>query len=211
MNLMRTIDDIIQENSLLKHKFYRMWSDGDLKLPMLAGYSKEYYQLVKAVPRFMEQILEVSPDTGELEANMQEEYEHVPLWEDFAAELGVPRQEMASYAGLEKTRRAVSDLQDLMGDYSTGAAAMYALEKEIPEVSRTKLEGLSEFYGITDDAATAYFVQHMEADIRHAASWRHILEGLPGDCDGMIRAAQESVQAQNLLLDACYEEYCNNN
>ena len=50
------------------------------------------------------------------------------------------------------------------------------LKKEIPKISQTKLDGLAEFYGLTSDEATQYFKLHTEADIRHAASWRNILE-----------------------------------
>ena len=209
MNLIQRIDDIIEAGSLLKHPFYRMWSEGRLTRPMLAGYSKEYYQLVKAVPLYMESILLVAPQSDELESNMREEYEHIPLWEDFAAGLGVPRGDLASYGGLEKTRSAVSSLHGLMDGYRAGAAAMYSLEKEIPEISRTKLEGLREFYGM--DEHTEYFVQHMEADVRHAGDWRRILETPGSDDEELVRTAQESVLAQNLILDACYETYCDNN
>lgn len=207
MNLIRRIDDIIEEKSLLKHPFYQMWTEGKLTRPMLAGYSKEYYQLVKAVPQYMESILSETPQSDALESNMREEYEHIPLWEEFAAELGVPREELASHGGLEKTRAAVSALHTLM-DGHTGAAAMYSLEKEIPEISRTKLEGLREFYGMNGNVE--YFVQHMEADVRHAEDWRCMLEESESDDESQVRAAQDSVMAQNHILDACYEAYCDN-
>lgn len=207
MNLIRRIDGIIEKNSLLKHPFYRMWSDGNLTQPMLAGYSKEYYQLVKAVPLYVESILDEVSQSESLESNMREEYEHIPLWEEFAVGLGVPREELVSYEGLEKTRSAVSTLYDLMNG-STGAAAMYSLEKEIPQISRTKMEGLREFYGM--DEHTEYFAQHMEADVRHAEDWRRMLESGYNN-ESQVQAAEESVMAQNRLLDACYETYCGNN
>ncbi len=53
-HLIQEIDRIIEERSLLKHPFYQAWSDGKLTRESLAGYSKEYYQLVKAVPIFMD-------------------------------------------------------------------------------------------------------------------------------------------------------------
>ena len=43
MNLIKRIDEMIEERSLLKHPFYQMWSDGKLSVDMLAGYSKEYW------------------------------------------------------------------------------------------------------------------------------------------------------------------------
>ncbi len=58
MNIIKRIDEMIEEISLLKHTFYQMWSDGKLTQESLAGYSKEYFQLVKAVPFFMTPIIE---------------------------------------------------------------------------------------------------------------------------------------------------------
>ena len=210
MNIIKRIDTMIEERSLLKHPFYQMWSDGKLTQESLAGYSKEYFQLVKAVPSFMTPIIEKAPDSviSELIANQQEESDHVKLWIDFAGELGISEDELTPYTGLTKTQKAVSDLNELMNTYEGGACAMYAFEKEIPKISQTKLDGLSEFYGMTSDKATEYFKLHTEADIRHAASWRNILERSSTDSNNLLEIADKSISAQNLLLDSCYEEYC---
>ena len=210
MNIIKRIDAMIEERSLLKHPFYQMWSDGKLMQESLAGYSKEYFQLVKAVPSFMTPIIEKAPDSvvSELIANQQEESEHVKSWISFAGELGVSEDELISYTGLTKTQKAVSDLNELMNTFEGGACAMYAFEKEIPKISQTKLDGLAEFYGLTSDEATEYFKLHIEADIRHTASWRNILEKSSIDSNNLLEIADKSISAQNLLLDSCYEEYC---
>jgi pyrroloquinoline-quinone synthase len=210
MNIIKKIDDMIEERSLLKHPFYQMWSDGKLTQESLAGYSKEYFQLVKAVPLFMTPIIEKAQDSvvSELISNQQEESDHIKPWINFAGELGISEDELVSYSGTSKTREAVSDLNELMNTYEGGACAMYAFEKEIPKISQTKLDGLKEFYGLTNDEATEYFKLHTEADIRHAASWRNILETSSTDQSDLIEIADKSISAQNLLLDSCYEEYC---
>ncbi len=210
MGIVKRIDEMIEERSLLKHSFYQMWSDGKLTQESLAGYSKEYFQLVKAVPSFMTPIIEQAPDSvvNELIANQQEESDHVRPWISFAGELGITEEELVPYTGLVKTRKAVSDLSELMSSFESGACAMYAFEKEIPKISQTKLDGLAEFYGMTTDEATEYFKLHTEADIRHAASWRNILENSSADSNNLLEIADKSISAQNLLLDSCYEEYC---
>ena len=210
MNLIQRIDQIIEARSLLKHPFYEMWSDGKLTQESLAGYSKEYFQLVKAVPEFMAPIIENAPNSvvAELTENQQEESDHIQPWISFAGELGISEDELISYSGLNKTKKAVSDLTELMNTFDGGACAMYAFEKEIPKISQTKLDGLSEFYQITSDDATEYFKLHTEADVRHAASWRNILEKSNADTSNLIEIAEKSVLAQNLLLDSCYDEYC---
>ena len=210
MNLIKRIDEMIEERSLLKHPFYQMWSDGKLTLDSLSGYSKEYFQLVKAVPSFMTPIIEKAPNSviSELIDNQQEESIHIQSWIKFAGELGVSEYELIHYEGLEKTRKSVLELSKLMNTYEGGACAMYAFEKEIPKISQTKLDGLAEFYGISDENATEYFKLHTEADIRHAASWKNILEKTSTDSDNLIQIADKSISAQNLLLDSCYEAYC---
>ena len=208
--LISEIDRIIEERSLLKHPFYQSWSDGKLTRGALAGYSKEYYQLVKAVPIFMTQLIESAPQymQNELDFNQQEEFSHINLWQKFAAELGVSYEELNNHDGLYTTNHAISGLHCIMTSFSSGSAAMYALEKEIPKISQIKLEGLAEFYGLTNENVTRYFKEHMEADIRHAKSWRNIIEGLTGNDQEIISAVEGSVTCQNLLLDSCYEEYC---
>lgn len=210
MNLIKRIDEMIEERSLLKHPFYQMWSDGKLTLNSLSGYSKEYFQLVKAVPSFMTPIIEKAPNSviSELIDNQQEESIHIKSWIKFAGELGVSESELIQYEGLEKTRKSVLELSELMNTYEGGACAMYAFEKEIPKISQTKLDGLAEFYGISNEEATEYFKLHTEADIRHAASWKNILEKTSTDSNNLIRIADNSISAQNLLLDSCYEAYC---
>ena len=210
MNLIKRIDEMIEERSLLKHPFYQMWSDGKLTLDSLSGYSKEYFQLVKAVPSFMTPIIEKAPNSviSELIDNQQEESIHIKSWVKFAGELGVSEYELIQYEGLKKTRKSVLELSELMNTYEGGACAMYAFEKEIPKISQTKLDGLAEFYGISNENATEYFKLHTEADIRHAASWKNILEKTSTDSDNLIRIADKSISAQNLLLDSCYEAYC---
>lgn len=206
--LVSRIDELVQEYSLLKHPFYQMWTDGKLTQESLAGYSMEYFQLVKAVPGFMTGIIEAyDSDRSELLANQQEEADHIEPWVRFAVSLGVDADRLRDYEGLEKTRRAVSEMSGLMTTLEGGACAMYAFEKEIPEISQTKLDGLKEFYGIDGEQATEYFKLHTEADVRHAASWRGMLESMP-DSPENIESARRSLYAQNLLLDGCYESYC---
>jgi len=208
--LIQKIDQMIEERSLLKHPFYQTWSDGKLTPEALAGYSKEYYQLVKAVPKFMEPLIKEAPEImkGELYSNHQEETSHIELWERFASAMGISHDELINYEGLKKTNQAVSELSSTMTSFESGSAAMYAFEKEIPKISQIKLDGLAEFYGLTSENATEYFKQHTEADIRHATSWQKIIEQSSGYDNDIIHTAKKSISSQNLLLDSCFEEYC---
>ena len=212
-HLIQEIDRIIDERSLLNHPFYQAWSDGKLSREALVGYSKEYYQLVKAVPIFMTQLIHSAPESfcDELDFNQQEEFSHIRLWERFASGLDVSRKELIGYEGLYKTNHAIVGLHSIMSSFLSGSAVMYALEKEIPKISEIKLQGLAEFYGLTSEDVTKYFKEHMEADVRHTALWQKIIEQASEQyylTNVIIDAAESSIICQNTLLDSCYEEYC---
>ncbi len=209
-SLVTRIDELVEEHSLLKHQFYVMWNEGILTRESLCGYSKEYFQLVKAVPAFVGMIMErASHNKDAIVANQKEESEHIIPWMKFADSLGVSQRELEDYAGLEKTQHAVTNLSKLMTTFEGGATAMYVLEQEIPKISLSKIDGLRKFYNITSDDAIEYFRLHTEADIRHAALWRRILEKTPVENEEeLFMTASKSVSAQNMLLDSCYEAYC---
>ena len=131
-HLIQEIDRIIEERSLLKHPFYQAWSDGKLTHESLAGYSKEYYQLVKAVPIFMAQLMDHVPEPlhDEFDFNRQEEFSHISLWERFAGGLGVSYEELNNHEGLYTTNHAISGMHTLMSSFVSGSTAMLHLKKK---------------------------------------------------------------------------------
>jgi pyrroloquinoline-quinone synthase len=208
-NVVQRIDSEIEKRSLLKHSFYKMWSEGKLTLDNLQGYSKEYFQLVKTVPRFVESIAQATCSPDIIINNAREEAEHVELWVRFATALGVSKSDLISYGGSEKTNQAVANLMALANLSSEEAiAAMYAYEMELPKISRSKIDGLKKLYGMDSEDATKYFEIHEEADVRHAQIWREILQRIPQERqESAFNAAIKSLQAQNMLLDSVQEKY----
>ena len=210
-NVVQRIDLEIENRSLLKHSFYKMWSEGKLTIDHLQGYSKEYFQLVKIVPNFVESIAEATGNSDDdiITNNAREEAKHVELWVRFATALGVSRSELISYGGSEKTNEAVAKLMGLASlAFEEAVAAMYAYEMELPKISRSKIDGLKKLYGMESEDATKYFEIHEEADVRHAQVWREILQRIPSERhETAINAAIKSLQAQNMLLDSVYEKY----
>ena len=118
-SLIQRIDTMVEEQSLLKHKFYVMWNEGKLSKQSISGYSKEYYQLVKAVPDFVGQVMENSPSEIKnfLALNKDEESEHIKPWVKFAGALGVLQNDLRNYSGLEETKQAISNLSCLMNSF----------------------------------------------------------------------------------------------
>lgn len=211
-NIVQTIDSEVEKRSLLKHAFYQMWSEGKLTVDHLQGYSKEYFQLVKAVPGFVESIASAAADPAlkvDIANNAREEAEHIEPWVRFATALGVSRDDLAGHEGAEKINEAMALLQKLMGSsFEEAVAAMYAYEAELPKISRSKIDGLKKFYGMDSEDATKYFEIHEEADVRHAQVWREVLQKIPEERrQTAFNAAVESLKAQNMLLDSVQEKY----
>ncbi len=214
-NLVGNLDAEIESKSLLKHSFYRMWSEGKLTKDDLAGYSKEYFQLVRAVPELVRNIsgfVDGGPVKTAVSEILAEEEQHVEMWAKFAEALGVPKDVLLAYRGTAKTRRAISMLKSVTKEsFCRGAAAMYSIESEQPKISRTKLDGLTAFYGMTESGeGTEYFREHEVADVRHAAVWRAALrrEAAGKEEEGTaLEASAASLEAQNSILDSVMETY----
>lgn len=210
--LIERIDYEIEKHSLLKHVFYQMWSEGKLTINHLQGYSKEYFQLVKVVPKFVENIFNVIADPSLKRAvgqNLKEESEHIEPWIMFSTAIGVQRNDLASYEGDNETNMAVSTLSQLTErSLEEAVAAMYAYEKELPKISRSKIDGLKEFYGVQSNDATKYLEIHEEVDLRHSEVWKNILKTIPEEKqERALNAAISSLEAQNKLLDSVQKKY----
>jgi pyrroloquinoline-quinone synthase len=206
------IDIEIEKQSLLKHPFYQMWSEGKLTTDHLQGYVKEYYHLVIAVPRFVQNIQALTSDSSlesELAHHFKEESDHIEAWMRFATSMGVSRDTVLDYAPTYKTTEAVLTLNSLTkSSLEEAAAAMYGYEKELPKISTSKISGLKKYYGIENSDATNYFEIHEEADIRHARFWMNILKYVSrDDTESVFEAGVKSLSAQNKLLDSIQEKY----
>ncbi len=209
--LSEQIDIIVSQKSLLRHPFYQKWNEGTLSIDALRGYSKEYFQLVESIPTFVSKIASFSNGINrtQINENLREELEHIPLWKDFANSLGVTTEELTQYSGLPKTRLAIEHFSNPISSLNTGAAVMYAFEKEIPTISQTKIDGLIKFYRFEPDKSIEYFRRHITDDIRHCETWRDILDKIPsGEYHELLIVANDTLDSLNLLLDACFEEYC---
>jgi pyrroloquinoline-quinone synthase len=210
--LIERIDYEIEKHSLLKHVFYQMWSEGKLTINHLQGYSKEYFQLVKVVPKFVENIFNVITDPSLKRAvgqNLKEESEHIEPWIMFSTAMGVQRNDLTSYKGENETNMAVSTLSQLTErSLEEAVAAMYAYEKELPKISRSKIDGLKKFYGVQSNEATKYLEIHEEVDLRHSEVWKNILKTIPEEKqERALNAAISSLEAQNKLLDSVQKNY----
>jgi pyrroloquinoline-quinone synthase len=177
--------EAIREYSMLKHPFYVAWTEGRLSREVLAEYAKQYYAHVRAFPTYVSGVHSHCDDVAirqELLENLIEEERgaenHPELWLRFAEGLGVAREDVKAAELLPATKDSVASLRTLTQseDYRVGLAALLAYESQIPEVARTKREGLKSFYGLADERAVSFFRVHESIDVLHQQVEMQILK-----------------------------------
>ena len=190
MDVIAGIDAARQRWNVLEHPFYTRWEQGELRHDELARYAGEYRHAVVALAR--------AARTAQLHA--YEEAEHIALWDKFASALGT----RASAEALPQTRCCASAWAG--GDDELGAAAiLYAIEAGQPAISATKLRGLIDHYGFSDDSpAVEYFTVHGERDHEHAAEARARLDG--AEDQRLVGLAEAALAANWALLDGVSAE-----
>jgi len=211
------IEEIIRENSLLKHPFYRAWQAGQLSLDDLRHYAAQYYPHVAHFPRY---VSAVHSNTSDLKVrqmlldNLTEEEKgdenHPELWLRFAEGLGIKREEVLGASPRLETAECVLTFMKLARDPDprVGLAALYAYESQIPEVSRTKMRGLRDFYGISDGRSHAFFRVHETADEWHSRTEKEAIIGSaprPQAREKVKRSVEAACKAVWKLLDGVVE------
>ncbi|PIQ75681.1 pyrroloquinoline quinone biosynthesis protein PqqC [Candidatus Peregrinibacteria bacterium CG10_big_fil_rev_8_21_14_0_10_49_24] len=200
---LKQFDDLIASRSLLKHPFYVKWSAGELTMDDMKAYAKEYFHLAKRVPAIVERVrdraIERRPDMVDvIEHNLEDETMHIELWKRFAMSVGVSEKELMEYKPSAKVQKAVEGLvKGAEGTFEEGVATMYALERELPEISQTKKDGLCKFYGLTGEDAHIYFDEHLK-EAKHINVWLNV-DVSEKEAEASVR---ESLANQNQVLDA---------
>ncbi len=215
MDILNKIDGYVSANHLLKHPFYKAWTAGELSQETLATYAKQYFAHVDAFPRYVS-ATHANCDNEQsrqflLENLIEEEQgsdNHVELWLRFAEGLGVKREDVVSSARFPEAKAIVDEfLTASKKSYASGLGVLYAYESQIPSVARSKIDGLQEFYGISDERSTAFFTVHEKADIEHSKVSRNLIAGLsPEEQLEAESSARRAVDALNRFLDRMQTE-----
>ena len=211
--------DAVMEYSMLQHPFYVAWTEGKLSKEVLAQYAKQYYAHVRAFPTYVSGVHSRCDDLSvrqQLLENLIEEERgdenHPELWLRFAEGLGVAREDVRTAKLLPSTEESVLNLKALTqsDDYREGLAALLAYESQIPEVAKTKREGLDAFYGVADERAVGFFRVHEDIDVLHQQVEMQILKercSSESDQTRAITAAGTAAKALWKFLDGVTAAY----
>ncbi|MEO8430205.1 MAG: CADD family putative folate metabolism protein [Acidobacteriota bacterium] len=217
---LEALDALVAEKHLLKHPFYVLWNQGRLTRDNVREYAISYYPHVAAFPRYVSAVHSGCADAAvrqDLLENLIEEERgdanHPALWRRFAQALGAEPGSLAPEPRTPEVEALVARFLETTrtGSVAEGLAALYAYESQIPEIAKTKREGLAAFYGVTDPEAVRFFTVHEAADVWHRQVEREtlgrILEGASSEeLSRALAAAETCLDALNAALDGVMRE-----
>ena len=98
---LKKLDNKLDELHLLKHPFYVAWNNGELSQEILQDYAEQYYQHIKAFPRYISATHSLCEDIEQRKILLdnlsdEEDFEkdHPMLWKQFALEVGADASEL---------------------------------------------------------------------------------------------------------------------
>ncbi len=204
------LDVMVSTKPLLQHPFYQAWAAGTLTKEDLSFYARQYWRQVESFPAYLENLADRLPE-GTAKATVtdnltdERDGDHPALWLRFAEAVGAPSQEVYATPPEHETTDCVKtfDIACKEAPLPFALGMLYAYESQTPEVARTKVEGLRNYYGI-DGSEVSYFDLHGELDVEHADGLAGAISELADDETSLRQAeagAATGAQAIWTLLD----------
>tara|TARA_X000001036_G_scaffold409365_1_gene420393 strand:+ start:621 stop:1289 length:669 start_codon:yes stop_codon:yes gene_type:complete len=172
---------------LLKHPFYQIfWNEGKLTREIIKDYAEQYYQHVKAFPRYISATHSICDDIEKrkiLLENLNDEEnssgDHPKLWKNFAVAVGADKDKIDDVEPDWFTKDMIDNFfHQARSSYAEGLASLYTYERQIPEIAETKIQGLKKFYGVSSKEGLEFFEAHKSADVVHRAECEKLLDSL---------------------------------
>jgi pyrroloquinoline-quinone synthase len=210
----QVVDETVKRHWLLRHPFYRRWSEGTLSMDELRLYAGQYYHLECQFPRLLSRVHSRCEDYAArqkiLENIIDEECgpeNHAELWLRFADGLGLKRSRSTSAPRLGATQRCINELLALADDESwgIGLAAAYGYESQVPMIADTKLQGLKMHYGVSDNRSLKFFTLHRKLDMWHSAVEKDLILSSRTPLKRVVRGAESACRALWKFLDGVQE------
>ena len=176
----------LDQYHLLNHPFYKSWNEGKLTREIIKDYAEQYYQHVKAFPRYISATHSICEDIEKrkiLLENLQDEEnpnaDHPKLWKNFALAMGADKDKIEDVKREWFTNDMIENFfHQARKSYAEGLASLYTYERQIPEIAETKIRGLKNFYGVTSKEGLEFFEAHKSADVIHRKECEKLLDAL---------------------------------
>ena len=191
---------------LLTHPFYQVfWNEGKLTREIIKDYAEQYYQHVKAFPRYISATHSICDDIEKrkiLLENLNDEEnangDHPKLWKNFAVAMGANKEKIDDVQPDWFTKDMIDNFfSQARSSYAEGLASLYTYERQIPEIAETKIQGLKKFYGVKSQEGLEFFEAHKSADVVHRAECEKLLDSLSKE--EQVKAEKASVLTARYL------------
>ena len=195
----------LDQYHLLNHPFYKSWNEGKLTREIIKDYAEQYYQHVKAFPRYISATHSICEDIEKrkiLLENLQDEEnpngDHPKLWKNFALAMGADADKIEDVKREWFTNDMIENFfYQARKSYAEGLASLYTYERQIPEIAETKIRGLKKFYGVNSKEGLEFFEAHKAADVIHRKECEKLLDALTEE--EKIKAEKASVLTARYL------------
>jgi len=182
----KKLNNKLDQYHLLNHPFYKSWNEGKLTREIIKDYAEQYYQHVKAFPRYISATHSICEDIEKrkiLLENLQDEEnpnaDHPKLWKNFALAMGADPDKIENVKREWFTNDMIENFfYQARKSYAEGLASLYTYERQIPEIAETKIRGLKKFYGVTSKEGLEFFEAHKAADVIHRKECEKLLDAL---------------------------------
>ena len=176
----------LDQYHLLNHPFYKSWNEGKLTREIIKDYAEQYYQHVKAFPRYISATHSLCEDIEKrkiLLENLNDEEnrdaDHPKLWKNFALAMGADAEKIEDVKPDQFTQDMIDNFfKNGRSTYAEGLASLYTYERQIPEIAETKIQGLKKFYGVSSKEGLEFFETHKKADVLHRVECEKLLDAL---------------------------------
>tara|TARA_B100001173_G_scaffold297878_1_gene294894 strand:- start:64 stop:729 length:666 start_codon:yes stop_codon:yes gene_type:complete len=195
----------LDQYHLLNHPFYKSWNEGKLTREIIKDYAEQYYQHVKAFPRYISATHSICEDIEKrkiLLENLQDEEnpngDHPKLWKNFALAMGADADKIEDVKREWFTNDMIENFfHQARKSYAEGLASLYTYERQIPEIAETKIRGLKKYYGVNSKEGLEFFEAHKAADVIHRKECEKLLDALTEE--EKIKAEKASVLTARYL------------
>jgi len=182
----KELNEKLDKYHLLNHPFYKSWNEGKLTREIIKDYAEQYYQHVKAFPRYISATHSLCEDLNKrkiLLENLQDEEkdgaDHPKLWKNFAMAMGSDSKKIESVKKEKFTKELIDNFfKNGRASYAEGLASLYTYERQIPEIAETKIRGLKNHYGVSSKKGLEFFEVHKAADVYHREACEKLLDDL---------------------------------